>query len=251
MGAEASGAVTIPPPQLPRGAVPAIVATFAGGLWLDHAFGIGGQVVASVWAWAVFLWLLGRVDRITRGAMLLCVSIATFGEMVLSLGWGLYIYRFENVPPFVPPGHVLLFLLGLRLAQRLPRQAVPGIAAAAVGYGVLALFTGRDTTSTVLALLLMLCLAVGRNRRLYVSVFMLALALELYGTALGSWRWEPAVPGLPLASANPPLCAGTFYCALDLLIALGLRIGARFGVGTRPSRGAKPRILATAQNRTN
>ena len=210
LSADATSAVTIPPPELPRGAVPTIVTTFAGGLWLDYAFGIGGQVVASVWAWAVFVWLLGRVDRTTRTAMLLCVSIATFGEMLLSLGWGLYIYRFQNVPPFVPPGHVLLFLLGLRLAQRLPRGTVPAVAAAVVGYGVLALITGRDTTSALLALLLMLCLAVGRNRRLYVSVFMLALALELYGTALGSWRWQAAVPGLPLASANPPLCAGTF-----------------------------------------
>ncbi len=228
---------TIPAPELPRGAVVAIVVTFAGGLWLDRAFGIGGQVVASIWAWTVFIWLLGRVDRTTRGAMLLCVSIATGGEMLLSLGWGLYTYRFDNVPPFVPPGHVLLFLLGLRIAQRLPDAAVPAIAATALGYGVFAIATGHDTTSAVLALLLMLCLAVGSNRRLYVTVFMLALALELYGTALGSWRWSAAVPGLPLASANPPLCAGTFYCALDLLIALGLRVGGRFGSRRRAAQG--------------
>jgi hypothetical protein len=26
------------------------------------------------------------------------------------------------------------------------------------------------------------------------------------------------VPGLPLTSANPPLCVGGLYCALDLLV---------------------------------
>ena len=246
MSAEVARKPTIAAPALPRGAVVAIVATFAGGLLLDRAFGIGGQVVASVWAWTVFIWLLGRVDRTTRGAMLLCVSIATGGEMLLSLGWGLYTYRFDNVPPFVPPGHVLLFLLGLRIAQRLPGFAVPAISVAALGYGVFALVTGHDTTSTVLAPLLMLCLAVGSNRRLYVTVFVLALALELYGTALGSWRWSAAVPGLPLTSANPPLCAGTFYCALDLLIALGLRIGSRFGWRLRVTPGREVNFAGSA-----
>ena len=246
MSAEIARQPTIAAPALPRGAVVAIVTTFAGGLLLDRVFGIGGQVVASIWAWAVFIWLLGRVDPATRRAMLLCVSIATGGEMLLSLGWGLYIYRFENVPPFVPPGHVLLFLLGLRIAQRLPGFAVPAISAAALGYGAFAVVTGHDTTSAVLALLLMLCLAVGSNRRLYVTVFMLALALELYGTALGSWRWAAAVPGLPLASANPPLCAGTFYCALDLLIALGLRIGGRFGLRQRVAQDREVNFAAPA-----
>lgn len=246
MSAEAVRQPTIAAPELPRGGVAAIVITFVGGLALDYGFGIPGQIVASVWAWTVFVWLLGRVDFATRGAMLLCVSIATGGEMLLSLGWGLYVYRLDNVPPFVPPGHVLLFLLGLRIAQRLPRVAVPAIAVAALGYGAFAVVTGHDTTSAVLALLLMLCLAVGSNRRLYVTVFMLALALELYGTALGSWRWEAAVPGLPLASANPPLCAGTFYCALDLLIALGLRVGSRLGWRLHPARDREVHFAASA-----
>ena len=58
-----------------------------------------------------------------------------------------------------------------------------------------------------------------RQRRLYASTFVLALALELYGTWLGNWTWTRQVPGVGLVTTNPPGVAGAFYCALDALAA--------------------------------
>jgi hypothetical protein len=49
-------------------------------------------------------------------------------------------------------------------------------------------------------------------------MFTLALAMELYGTALGNWTWRPVVPGLGIGAANPPFAAGAFYALLDLLV---------------------------------
>ena len=45
--------------------------------------------------------------------MLACLLIATAGELFLALAWGLYSYREAGLPLFVPPGHVLLYMLGL------------------------------------------------------------------------------------------------------------------------------------------
>ena len=45
--------------------------------------------------------------------LVLCTLIAGFGEIILSLVWGLYDYQFSNLPLFVPPGHALLMTLGL------------------------------------------------------------------------------------------------------------------------------------------
>jgi hypothetical protein len=42
--------------------------------------------------------------------------------------------------------------------------------------------------------------------------------MELYGTWLGNWRWGGDVPWLGLATTNPPLAAGAFYCVLDLMV---------------------------------
>jgi hypothetical protein len=54
-------------------------------------------------------------------------------------------------------------------------------------------------------------------------MFLLALAMEFYGTALGNWAWRDQVPGLPLDAANPPLAAGAVYCLLDWLVGLSVR----------------------------
>lgn len=49
-------------------------------------------------------------------------------------------------------------------------------------------------------------------------MFVLALAMEIYGTLLGNWRWSTDVPWIGLTALNPPLAAGAFYCVLDLLV---------------------------------
>ena len=49
-------------------------------------------------------------------------------------------------------------------------------------------------------------------------MFVLSLAMELYGTWIGNWTWSASVPWLGLTADNPPLAAGAFYCVLDLLV---------------------------------
>jgi hypothetical protein len=55
-------------------------------------------------------------------------------------------------------------------------------------------------------------------------MFVAALAVELYGTWLGNWLWHPQVPYLGFTGANPPLSAGAFYCALDVLVGITTRV---------------------------
>ena len=88
------------------------------GLPVDKLGGIPGQLAVSVWTWALFLVLLQRINRELRLPLILCLVISTIGECCLSLVWGLYVYWLHNVPFFVPPGHVLLFTLGLTFAPR-------------------------------------------------------------------------------------------------------------------------------------
>src|SRR5271167_3743002 len=97
-----------------------IVATLTGGLALDVHTNIVGQIVLSAGIWVVLLYLLKPIERDMRYALMACLIIATLGEIFLSLAWGLYTYRLGNIPLFVPPGHVLMLLLGLALARRMP-----------------------------------------------------------------------------------------------------------------------------------
>ncbi len=196
-----------------------IVATLAGGLAADVYTNIVGQTIIGLIVWLTLFSLLTDVDRDTRFAMMACLVIATAGEIVLSLGWGLYTYRLDNIPLFVPPGHVLLLLLGLSLARRMPEAVALAIIGGVGAYSLLVAAAGIDTLGVLLfGVLLAASVAMPRQRRLYASTFVLALALELLGTWLGNWSWAREVPGVPLVTTNPPVAAGAFYCALDALV---------------------------------
>jgi hypothetical protein len=200
-----------------------ILVTFVLGLIIDQYAGLAGQLALSVWAWGLFFWLLRTTPRAWRLPFYACLAWATAGEIFLTQVWGLYTYRLENVPLFVPPGHVLLFYLGLVVAPRVPRAFVALVPAAAVGYAVVAWINGFDTISIPLVVLFILCMLQPEGRRLYSVMFVASLMAEIYGTWIGNWVWHRDVPYLGLNSANPPIAAGAFYCALDVLVGLTVR----------------------------
>jgi len=196
----------------------AIVATVLAGLLVDRQWALHGQLVASAAAWIVCAALWIRSAPRARISLAACLAIATAGEAVLSLAWGLYRYRLGNIPLFVPPGHVLLFYLGTRIATRIPERGTWSVALLAAPAVALLAWTGHDTFGPLLYALFVACLWLSPARSLYATMFVLALAMELYGTWLGNWTWSAQVPALGLTSANPPLAAGAFYAVLDVLV---------------------------------
>ena len=200
-----------------------IVATFAAGLIVDQYGGLAGQLSVSVWCWLLMMRLISVSPPHWRTAFFACLVWATAGEIFLSLVWGLYTYRFGNIPFFIPPGHVFLFWLGLILAPRVPSLFVYAVPAAAVGYAGYAFYQGFDTVSIPLVALFILCWLQPQGRRLYSLMLVISLVVELYGTWMGNWIWHRDVVYFPLNSANPPLAAGSFYCMLDVLVGLSVR----------------------------
>ncbi len=195
-----------------------IVATIALGLLVDQHWAPYGQAVVDVAAWLVLAALWFRSEAPRRPALLACLLFASAGEVFLSLVWGLYDYRLGNIPLFVPPGHVLLFFLGTQIARRIPGRGEWWIALAMAPLVGFFAWTGRDTLGLPLFAMFLACMAFSPSRKLYATMFLLALSMELYGTWLGNWTWAARAPWLGLAMDNPPLAAGAFYCVLDLLV---------------------------------
>ena len=203
---------------LPERRILLVPLVITAGLALDQLGGAWGQPFVVALAWFTFLWILRGVDAGQRIMMLLCLVYATVGEVLLSLVWRVYEYRLGNLPLFVPPGHVLLFLLGLIIAPRISDQVVRFIAAAAAVIVAVLAYTGRDTFSVLLVAVFLASVVFGRERKLYAVMFVLALVMELYGTWLGNWHWSARVGRTGMVTLNPPVAAGAFYCALDLLV---------------------------------
>jgi hypothetical protein len=196
----------------------AITGIIAGGLTFDQLVEFWGQTLTNAGIWAVFLYWLRSARPDDQLAFGICVLYATLGEIFLSLVWGLYEYRLANVPLFVPPGHALLFMLGGVLAERVRDWIGWFVPLAAAPFVFLLAVTGIGTLDALLFALFLLCLLSGRATRLYAVMFVLSLAMEVYGTGFGNWTWAEEAPWLGFTTINPPLAAGAFYCMLDMLV---------------------------------
>lgn len=243
--------------RLPIATLAVVVAWTAGGLVADQHVGHDGQLVLGFLTTLVLVGLLALHPAAVRVQTLAVVAIATVGEIVGSLVWGLYAYRLENLPAFVPPGHGLVYLAGLSLATLLSRRSAALLLAAglvAVGWGIagVTVLPAPDVSGTIGCAFLVGVLLWTR-RPVYAGVFMVVVALELYGTALGTWTWQPSVPGLGLSQGNPPSGVASGYVVFDVLaLALVARLGgllqSRRGRSAEESTVAPARISSRAES---
>ena len=194
-------------------------------LALDHFASYPEQLGLGVVTWALLIALAWQLPLLQRAMVLGVVAFATIGEVTGSLIWGVYRYRLHNLPLFVPPAHGLVYLTGIAIAASLARHAravVVVAAAAATTWGLLGLFVlpRRDVAGAVGIPLLLLFLWRSRNRAVYASVFLVVAALELYGTAIGTWRWAVELPGLGVPDGNPPSGVASGYVWFDVMALL-------------------------------
>ena len=93
---------------------------------------------------------------------------------------------------------------------------------AAATWGVLGLIVlpRRDVAGAIGVPLLLLFLWRGRNRAVYAGVFLVVASLELYGTAIGTWRWARELPGLGIPDGNPPSGVASGYVWFDVMALL-------------------------------
>jgi hypothetical protein len=193
------------------------------GLWLDSLSGLGAQTILGLCTWGFLAIAFVHLTPMERAQTSVVVVVATCAEVVGSVLWGLYHYRLGNLPLFVPPGHGLVYLTGLRLSQarpfiRRPRALVWGAILGVSAWAALGLVAlGRtDAAGAFGAGVLVAFLLRGRAPQVYAGVFVAVAFLEIYGTAIGTWHWAAQVPGLGVPDGNPPSGAASGYVFFDI-----------------------------------
>jgi len=202
--------------------VAAFVAYWLVAFPLESASTAEQEVLLSLTAWVFLAVALAVQSPAVRLQVLTLVCVATALEVIGSLVWGAYRYRLGNLPLFVPAGHGLFYLAALRTAslpllQRHARRIVIAVAAAATAYMLWGLVRPPlpDLVGFVTWAIFIRFIVRGRFPLLYAVSFVLTMALELYGTGWGIWRWSPVLPGLLLPAGNPPTGIGAGYAAMD------------------------------------
>ncbi len=211
----------------PRVLPPVVLVLTTIGLWLDSLASLPVQVLLSAVPWALLIAASVPCSPEERARVAIVVLVATTGEILGSIVWGLYIYRLDNLPPFVPAGHGLVYLAGWRISQlpvlvRHRRRFIAAVMAGVSLWGVVGLtgVLGRhDVAGAVGCFTVIAFLLLNRNAAVCAGVFLVVAYLEIYGTWIGTWTWQPSVPGLPFADVglgNPPSGAASGYVVFDM-----------------------------------
>jgi hypothetical protein len=209
------------------------------------------QLLLGALTW-VALWLACRgVPPVLRAQALVVVVVATCAEVVGSIVWGVYTYRLENLPSFVPPAHGLVYLAGAAVAAwAAPRREllvrVALVLVLAWGLAGVTLLPRSDVGGALGAGLLAIYLVRGRAPAVYAGVFLVVAWLELYGTAIGTWEWAAVIPGTGVPQGNPPSGVASGYVWFDIVaLALAPRLLAAFRtVRARRVRALTPAVSA-------
>lgn len=208
------------PDQLSRFSV-AVLLFVPAVLLLDHRAPLVQFALGL--ATTLFLALFVVRFRVDPAAVLCAIGVATAGELLLSVGWGLYEYREAVLPLYVPPGHGVFYALAAVAAAhpfflRHAQVIVGGVIASGCVIAVWSLVSSNDVWGVIWWVAALALLLRSNHRLLLAACFVNATLLEWLGTYLGNWSWAPVVPGLGLASANPPAGVGLLYVLLDVIV---------------------------------
>lgn len=208
-----------------RGFVAVMLVWLPSALWADGHLDRWAQSAVSVVTWTLLVAVIAAATSKERRQIVVVVIVATILEVTFSLGWGLYVYRFHNIPLYVPPGHGLIYLMAARLSRmRLVatnRRRSAGVTTAVVSTwvaGALLLGEPHDVVGAALLPSLVYCLWRTSRWNMYVGAFIATTLLELLGTRFGNWRWADTVPGIGIGQGNPPSAIAAGYCLLDAVV---------------------------------
>ena len=192
------------------------------------------QAFLGAATWLVLAAALRTCDPLVRVQTLVVVAFATVVEYSFSVGLDVYVYRFDNVPAYVPPGHGLVYLSAFALGHSpwVRRRLGAACVVVLVPLGVWAAYglwvaDRPDALGAAWFACLVAFVLWGPSREVYVGAAVVVTWLELAGTHLGTWVWQPTDPVGWLSIGNPPSGAAGGYGWFDLaaLLAAPLLLG--------------------------
>ena len=198
------------------------------GLYLDSYFFIPytehGQLYANIVMFVVTTIVFLKVTKRNKEQMITAVLIAIIGEYLFSIVLGMYTYRLENVPHYVPPGHALVYIAVLYFSKasaiikhKITLEKVFTIFI--LIYATVFLIFKNDVFGFVMTVATLFILRnKPRERLFYLTMYLTVAYLEIIGTNYLCWKWPSTAWGVFdfLPSHNPPSGISFFYFGLDL-----------------------------------
>ncbi|MEN8879850.1 MAG: hypothetical protein ABF311_06730 [Polaribacter sp.] len=201
---------------------------FVVGLFLDSFYLVNvtknAQFYANALMLIVFFITFFNVPKRIKEQMINAVLIGFFGEYLFSIVLGMYTYRLENIPHYIPFGHAFVYIAVLYFSKassiKLRRfQIEKFLTITIVIYATIFLVFKNDVFGFVMTVATLLILRnTSKERLFYLTMYVSVVILELVGTYYKCWFWPTTAWNVVsfLPSANPPSGISLFYFLLDL-----------------------------------
>jgi len=189
--------------------------------FLHHYF--DGRMITNVLGILYFFLFFYYADSHLRRLMFAMVFLSYIGELIFCTLLGMYNYRTDAIPLYVPFGHAIVYASGYVFAHT--KWAVKNDSVLkkffAVGFGLLFLSVGlflNDRFSLLFSVFFFLLLKRKKWQNLYYFIALCVIYIELLGTYFQCWTWVPKTFNT-IPAANPPMGAVFFYAGGDVLLA--------------------------------
>lgn len=204
-----------------------VLATLLAGLFIDGTTVAKltpyGQWITNAIVLAVFIWVYSQISHKLKKLVLYGLVIALGGELVFSLGLGMYTYRLHNLPIYVPIGHTLIYTAVYYLVKEPRIKAMqptltPMLYWAMILYSTAWLVFASDLFGFACTLLILWVFKKRPHiKPFFLAMFFAVVLLELLGTYFQCWAWPEIWFGKLswIPSANPPAGIAVFYFGFD------------------------------------
>ncbi|MDN3620754.1 hypothetical protein QWY81_14910 [Polaribacter undariae] len=200
-----------------------LIGLFIDSVYVTENFG-ESQWVANIVMVIVFTVTCFKVSPRIREQLFYAVLLGFFGEYLFSVAMGMYTYRLENVPHYIPMGHALvyagvLFFMKTAFTKNNHQKLEKILTVIIILYATLFLIFRNDVFGFVMtAGTLLILIKKPRERLFYLTMYLAVAFLEIVGTTYECWWWPATAWGIFdfLPSHNPPTGISFFYFLLDL-----------------------------------
>jgi hypothetical protein len=180
------------------------------------------RAITNIAAIGYFFLLFFSAAIYLRKLMLVMVFLSYIGELIFCKLLGMYDYRTELIPLYVPFGHAIVYASGYIFAHtKLAMQHEKSLRQIfAVFFVILFLSVGvflNDVFTVIFGLLFFVLMKRKRWQNLYYFIALCVIFIELVGTYFQCWTWVPKTFGL-IPAVNPPMGAVFFYAGGDVLL---------------------------------
>lgn len=182
------------------------------------------QLMLNILMCLAFVVMLYRANPRVRKLMIIAVILGVIGEYFFSKVLGMYTYRLENVPLYVPFGHGVLYARIFRfskasLVKKYHKQIESFLSTIIIIIATIYVLFFNDFFGFVMTIFIFLILwKRPKDKLFFFSMYVLVVILEIGGTAFGAWKWPNTAFGVfnLLPSNNPPSGISLFYFLLDI-----------------------------------